>query len=142
MYLIFSVIFRQHLTIFSQRLVTYLVPGVKGLPGGVDLVCHAGSDPRGYYYGMQNRDLLDCCNKQVQLEVYSPQPPDFCISGPPGRPVGGLVEWIPPGQKHLNFVWVVQGMALINRSNHNELSSALHWIIPLTVSTVGLAYCL
>ena len=25
----------------------YLVPGVKGLPGGVDLVCHAGLDPPG-----------------------------------------------------------------------------------------------
>ena len=33
--------------IFSQYLVTYFVPGVKGLPGGVDLVCHAGLDPLG-----------------------------------------------------------------------------------------------
>ena len=32
---------------FCQDLVMYLVPGVKGLPGGVDLVCHAGLDLMG-----------------------------------------------------------------------------------------------
>ena len=44
-YLTVFVIFHQHLDIFSQYLVTYLVPGVKGLPGGVDLGCRAGLDP-------------------------------------------------------------------------------------------------
>ena len=39
------VLFSKHLDICSQYLVTHLVPGVKGLPGGVDLVCHAGLDP-------------------------------------------------------------------------------------------------
>jgi hypothetical protein len=42
----------KHLNILNQCLVTYLVPGVKGLPGGVDLVCHAGSDPPGYVLGV------------------------------------------------------------------------------------------
>ena len=47
MYLIVFVIFCKHFDAFSQYLVTYLVPWVKGLPGGVDLVCHADMDRPG-----------------------------------------------------------------------------------------------
>ena len=55
MSLIVLVIFSQHFNTFSQYLVMYLVPVVKGLPG-VDLVCHA----RLYHPGivMEGRVLL------------------------------------------------------------------------------------
>ena len=52
MYLMTFDRFNQYFNRFTQYLVMYLVPGVKGLPGGADLVCHADLDP-GYYYGMQ-----------------------------------------------------------------------------------------
>ena len=56
MYLIVFEILNKYSVRFCQYLVMYLVPEVKGLPGGVDLVCHAGLDPLGYYYyyGMQS----------------------------------------------------------------------------------------
>ena len=46
MYYIMSAIFIQYFDIFSKYLVTCFVPGAKGLPGEVDLVCHEGLDPR------------------------------------------------------------------------------------------------
>ena len=42
---------------FSQSLVTYLVTGLKGLPGGVDLVCHAGPNPPGIIMEYRVHDL-------------------------------------------------------------------------------------
>ena len=53
MYLIVYVIFSK-LFILSQYLVTYVVPGIKGLPGRGDLVFHAAWAPLGHYYGMQS----------------------------------------------------------------------------------------
>ena len=40
---------------FGQYLVTYLVPGVKGLPGEVYLVVTRAWIPPGCYYRMQNK---------------------------------------------------------------------------------------
>ena len=57
MYLIVFVMFSKHFGILSQYLVMYLVPGAKGLPGGVDLACHTSLDPPGYNYGMQSTNL-------------------------------------------------------------------------------------
>ena len=53
MYLIVFVVFIKHVDIFSQYLVTYLVSGVKRLPGGIfDLSGRPG--PPGCYYRMQS----------------------------------------------------------------------------------------
>ena len=66
--LIGLVISSQHLNILSQYLVTYLVPGVKNLPEGVDVVCHVGLDPPpapGYYYERQS------ITNQTRLKMFN-----------------------------------------------------------------------
>ena len=49
----------------------YLVPGVEGLPGGIDLVCHTGLDPPGYYYLMQIIEVCHLADEKKSLTVAS-----------------------------------------------------------------------
>ena len=46
MYFMIFDIFKQYFDRFGEYLVMYLVTGLKGLPGGGDLVCHAAWAPR------------------------------------------------------------------------------------------------
>ena len=53
MYLLVFVMFNKYLIIFGDVLAEVLGTWGKGLPGGLDLVCHPGLDPLRYYYRMR-----------------------------------------------------------------------------------------
>jgi hypothetical protein len=107
MYFIVFVTFSKNLDVFSQCLVTHLVPEVKGLPGGVDLICHAGLDPSGYYYGMQNIEL-DACVPNCRT---SGKPAYIKDAHKEGRPWSGLPPLWEAAEAHLlHGAWLSTGL--------------------------------